>query len=159
MRAGCLVLLALLAGCAVSFEAGGGDDGDRATATVTKVTDGDTLRLSGLGSTRLIGIDTPETWGPDECFGREATAFAERVVPPGTEVRYRLGVEERDRYGRVLAYVYLRDGRLFNELLTERGYAQPLTIPPNDEFADRFVVASRTARSRGAGLWGPGGCV
>jgi micrococcal nuclease len=150
MRAGCLVLLALLAGCAVSFEAGGGD---RATATVTKVTDGDTLRLSGLGSTRLIGIDTPETWGPDECFGREATAFAKRVVPPGTEVRYRLGVEERDRYGRALAYVYLRDGRLFNELLTERGYAQPLTIPPNDDLADRFVAAARRARELKLGLW------
>ena len=74
-------------------------------------------------------------------------------MPVGTKVSYRLGVEKRDRYGRALAYVYLRDGRLFNELLAARGYAQPLTIPPNDELADRFVAAARRARKRNLGLW------
>ena len=102
---------------------------------------------------RLIGIDTPEVHGRDECFGREASAFAERVVPVGSRVRYRLGVEERDQYGRALAYVYLEDGRLFNELLAERGYAQPLTVPPNDELAERFVAAARRAREARRGLW------
>ena len=153
LRALCVGLAVLLAGCA-GEEPGAG----RTTATVTKVTDGDTLRLSGLGSTRLIGIDTPEVYGRDECFGKQATAFAERVVPAGTKVSYRLGVETRDRYGRALAYVYLRDGRLFNELLAARGYAQPLTIPPNDEFAERFVAAARRARARDVGLWAPGAC-
>ena len=52
---------------------------------------------------------------------REASAFVERLLPPGTEVRYRLGTEERDRYGRALAYVWLRDGRFLNRLLVERG--------------------------------------
>ena len=68
-------------------------------------------------------------------------------------MRYRLGVDPYDRYGRALAYVYLADGRMFNELLAERGYATPLTIPPNVDFADRFVAAARRARELGRGLW------
>jgi micrococcal nuclease len=88
-----------------------------------------------------------------ECFGREASAFAKRLLPPGTHVSYRLGVDPRDRYGRALAYVYLADGRMFNSLLAERGYASPMTIPPNVEFADTFVAAARRAREAGRGLW------
>jgi micrococcal nuclease len=103
---------------------------------------------------RLIGVDTPEVYGSVECFGPAASAFTERVLPPGTRVRYRLGVEQRDRYGRALAYLWLRDGRLFNDLLAERGYARPLTIPPNDRYAARFVAAARRARVAGRGLWG-----
>jgi micrococcal nuclease len=82
----------------------------------------------------------------------------ERTVPLGSEVRYRLGVDERDRYGRALAYVWLRDGRLLNRLLAARGYAQPLTVPPNVEYEDVFVDATRRAREAGRGLWGRGGC-
>ncbi len=75
---------------------------------MTQVTDGDTIRLGELGSVRLIGIDTPEVYGGVECFGREASKFAARLLPLGTKVRYRVGVEERDRYGRLLAYVGCR---------------------------------------------------
>jgi micrococcal nuclease len=120
---------------------------------VTRNTDGDTLWLSGIGKVRLIGVDTPEVFGKTQCFGHAASAFTERVLPPGARVRYRLGTDPRDRYGRALAYVYLEDGRMFNELLAERGYATPLTIPPNVEFADRFVAAARRARNAGRGLW------
>src|SRR4051795_2784745 len=122
-------------------------------AVVTRNTDGDTLWLSGIGKVRLIGIDTPEVFGQSECFGREASAFAERILPPGTHVRYRLGVDPRDRYGRALAYLYMDDGRMFNELLAERGYATPLTIPPNVDYARRFVAAAKRAREAGRGLW------
>jgi micrococcal nuclease len=122
-------------------------------AAVTRNTDGDTLWLSGIGKVRLIGVDTPEVYGHVECFGRAASAFAERLLPPGTHVRYRLGVDPRDRYGRALAYVWLDDGRMFNELLAERGYATPLTIPPNVDYAYRFVAAARRARDAGRGLW------
>ena len=101
----------------------------------------------------MIGIDTPEVYGGVQCYGREASAFAKRLLRPGVRVRYRVGVEERDRYGRLLAYVYLPDGRMFNLLLAQRGYASPLTIPPNVEFADRFVAAARRAREAGRGLW------
>jgi micrococcal nuclease len=127
-------------------------------ARVTKVTDGDTIWLSDIGKVRLIGIDTPEVYGQVECYGHRASEFARRTLPLGTRVRYRLGVEQRDRYGRALAYVWLPDGRMFNELLAARGYAQPLTIPPNVEFAGRFVRAARRARDRRLGLWGVPGC-
>jgi len=120
---------------------------------VTRNTDGDTLWLSGIGKVRLIGINTPEVFGRAECFGRAAAAFTARVLPPGTHVRFRLGVDPRDRYGRALAYVYLGDGRMFNELLAERGYATALTIPPNVDYATRFVAAARRAREADRGLW------
>jgi micrococcal nuclease len=144
-------LLALaLAGCASQ------ENQDR--ARVVRVVDGDTLVLTEVGKVRLIGIDTPEVYGQQECFGREASAFAKRELPAGREVRYRLGVESRDRYGRALAYVWLGDGRMFNQLLAERGYAQPLTIPPNVDYADRCRAAATRARRAGLGLWGRPGC-
>jgi micrococcal nuclease len=126
---------------------------------VTRHTDGDTLWLSGVGKVRLIGVDTPEVFGEAECFGREASAFVRRLLPLGTRVEYSLGVERRDRYGRALAYVYTADGRFLNLLLVQRGYAQPLTIPPNDRFAGRFVAAARRAREAHVGLWAAGACV
>ena len=139
----------LLAGC------GGGQaakSGGRA-AQVERVTDGDTVRLVGLGRVRLIGVDTPEVFGGAECYGREASAFVKRLLPPGRRVRYRVGVEPRDRYGRLLAYVWLEDGRFLNLLLADEGYALPLTIPPNVDYADRFVAAARRAQERKRGLW------
>ncbi len=128
------------------------------SARVTRHTDGDTLWLSGIGKVRLIGVDTPEVFGDDECFGRQASAFVERTAPLGTPVRYRLGVEERDQYGRALAYVWLRGGVFLNRRLLARGYAQPLTIPPNVEYADQFARVARRAREAGRGLWGRPGC-
>ena len=74
-------------------------------------------------------------------------------------MRYSLDVEERDRYGRALAYVYTGAGRFLNLLLVRRGYAQPLTITPNNRFAGRFVAAARRARDRQVGLWAPGACM
>jgi micrococcal nuclease len=127
-------------------------------ATVTGVSDGDTIQLSGIGKVRLIGVDTPEVYGGEECFGQAASEFTKRVLTPGRAVRYRLGVESRDRYGRALAYVWLGDGRMFNRILVSAGFAQPLTIPPNDDFAALFVRAARRARRRGRGLWGRAGC-
>jgi micrococcal nuclease len=155
----------VLAGCAEPA-ADPARPGERTTARVTKHTDGDTLWLSRIGKVRLIGVDTPEVYpqspayagqgagGGVECYGRQASAFVERTVPLGSEVRYRLGVEERDRYGRALAYVWLRDGRFLNRLLVGRGYAQPLTLPPNVEYEDLFVRAAGRAREAGRGLWG-----
>ena len=138
--------------------AGPSTKGGRTVAKVTKNTDGDTLRLSGIGRVRLIGVDTPEVYGGVECYGREASAFTKHVLPPGTQVAYRLGPEPRDRYGRALAYLWLRDGRFFNEMLVDRGYAQVLTIPPNVDQADRFRAAQRRARDAGRGLWSPRTC-
>jgi micrococcal nuclease len=149
-----------VAGCSDPLSEEGGFDGPGRTASarVTRHTDGDTLWLSGIGKVRLIGVDTPEVFGEDECFGRRASAFVERTAPLGTRVRYRLGVEERDRYGRALAYVWLQGGGFLNRQLLARGYAQPLTIPPNVEYADLFARVARNAREAGRGLWGRPGC-
>ena len=94
---------------------------------------------------RLTGIDTPEVaqgacgTGPPvgECFGDEATAFTESLLPVGTPVRLERDIVGRDDYGRMLAYVYrANDGIFVNYEIVRQGYAQPLTIPPNVTFAD-----------------------
>jgi micrococcal nuclease len=125
---------------------------------VTGVVDGDTIELSGIGDVRLIGADTPEVYGGAECYGREATAFTRRTLERSERVKYRLGIEERDRYGRALAYVWLDDGRMLNGLIVERGFGLSLTIPPNVDYAERFVAAARRARRRGRGLWSEDAC-
>jgi micrococcal nuclease len=152
-RRSVLVLALFAAGCGTNAHPLATASSQAHEAVVTRNTDGDTFYLSGIGKVRLIGVDTPEVFGKSECFGKEASAFTKRVLPVGRHVRYRLGVDPIDRYGRALAYVYLQDGRMFNELLAERGYATPLTIPPNVDYADRFVAAARRAREANRGLW------
>src|SRR3954469_17996825 len=111
------LIAAVLATLAVLARSNGAPNPTRHTAAVQRVVDGDTVRLAGLGSVRLIGVDTPEVYGGRvECFGPEASAFARSILRPGTRVRYRVGREPRDRYGRLLAYVWLTDGRLFNAM-------------------------------------------
>jgi micrococcal nuclease len=125
---------------------------------VVRVVDGDTVVLRAAGKSRLIGVDTPEVFGREECFGREASAFAKRLLRTGLRVRVERDVEPRDRYGRALVYLRLPDRRSFNELLVARGYAVPLTVPPNVRHAGRFRALARRARERAAGLWSPRVC-
>jgi micrococcal nuclease len=122
------------------------------------VADGDTIRVrlaSGrVERVRYIGIDTPETakpGAPGECYAERARTFNERLVARHA-VRLVLDAEERDRYGRLLAYVY-KGGTFVNAELVRRGYADVLTVPPNVRFATRFKRLARDARSRGRGLW------
>ena len=86
---------------------------------------------------RLIGIDTPETKRPDtdiECFGPEASAFTESLLPVGTPVRIERDTVNRDDYGRLLGYVYRADDGIFvNYELVRQGFAQPLSIEPNTD--------------------------
>ena len=142
-----------------------GDDGsvdgpalpaDARPTTVTRVVDGDTVVLAGRGKVRLIGVDTPEVYGGRECFGPEASDYAKRMLD-GRRVSYTVGREARDHYGRLLAYVWLEDGRSFNALLVAGGYARKLTIRPNDIYERDFARLARSARDRGYGLWGPCG--
>jgi micrococcal nuclease len=123
-----------------------------------RVVDGDTIVLSRLGKVRLIGVDTPEVYGGAECYGAAASAFTKSTLPAGRRVRFRIGRESHDRYGRTLAYVWLADGTFFNRLLAQRGYATPLTIPPNDDYARLFVADARRAREEGRGLWSNAAC-
>ncbi|HEX4982963.1 MAG TPA: thermonuclease family protein [Ilumatobacteraceae bacterium] len=132
----------------------------QANAVVEAVVDGDTIdvRIDGDEErVRLIGIDTPETKKPDtpvECFGPEATAFTQSLLAPGTPVRLERDVVGRDDYGRLLAYLYrASDGILVNYEIVRQGFARPLTIPPNDSYAEQFVQAARAAERDDAGLW------
>lgn len=161
-----VVVLVVLAGCSVAPRG----DAPQATAnqeyavnaTVIRVVDGDTVDFD-IGGTkervRLIGIDTPETKKPDtpvQCYGPEASAFTESLLPEGTPVHLERDVEARDKYNRLLAYVYLADGTFVNLAIVRGGYAHLLTIPPNVTHADDFVAAARAAEAENAGLWG--GC-
>jgi len=150
-----------LAIAAIGACGGSGSEGPPDQGKVTKITDGDTLRVQLNGGVeekvRMIGIDTPEVHGRGglrECFGKEASAELGRLVPIGTTVRLEIDAEPRDRYGRLLAYVYrMPDDLHINLEMAERGFAAPLTIPPNVAFADDFVGAAASARDAGRGLW------
>ena len=129
-----------------------------AEAFVIRAIDGDTIeaRIGGKREdVRYIGVDTPETVKPDtpvQCFGPRASAFNHHFVER-RRVRLVFGVERRDIYGRLLAYVYL--GRRFvNASLARRGLARTLTIPPNDRFAPLFERLALRAARAGRGLWG-----
>ena len=125
--------------------------------TVERVVDGDTAEVSpavdGVSDVRLIGVDTPETYGGTEPFGEQASAFAKETLS-GQRVALEFDAERIDSYGRVLAYVWLPDGSMFNETLVEEGYAQVATFPPNVRYTDRFLEAQREAREANRGLWG-----
>jgi micrococcal nuclease len=137
----------------------GGDEAPPSSGRVVRVVDGDTIRVR-LGGTeervRYIGVDTPESVKPGtpvQCFGKAASAFNARLVRART-VRLEFDAERRDRYGRLLAYVYREpDGLFVNAELMRRGYAQPLTIAPNVAHASEFRRLARTARRGERGLW------
>jgi len=105
---------------------------------------------------RYIGIDTPETHHPMkgvERAGKEASE-ANRKLVDGKTVRLEFDVQEQDRYGRLLAYVYLEEGTFVNAWLVENGYAVVMTIPPNVKYEALFRKLQREAREAGRGLWG-----
>jgi micrococcal nuclease len=129
-----------------------------AAAKVQRVVDGDTFVATVNGRrerVRIIGVDTPESVDPnrpDEPFGEEASNFAKHYLT-GETVRMAGDVEPRDRYGRMLAYVWLADGTFWNALLAAEGYAQQLTIPPNVTYAALFRRLVGEARREDRGLW------
>ena len=129
--------------------------------TVKRVIDGDTVLVSGLptgtGLVRLTGVNAPETGDgrtTRECFGAEARRWLVEQAPPGTRLRLVFDVGERDRFGRLLAYVYRADGMFLNAELVANGYAQTMTIPPNVRHARELRDLQRRARVQNRGLWG-----
>ena len=127
---------------------------------VTRVVDGDTLHVRLGGTTekvRLIGINTPETHGVGglkECYGQEATKRMTQLAPVGTKVRLVRDVEARDRYGRLLAYVYrAQDGLFLSVAMAREGYADALSIKPNVAHAGEITAAVEQARAANRGLW------
>jgi len=140
---------------------------------VVKVIDGDTfkctLRSGEEINVRMIGIDTPESrvnpklerdvsktgLSREEIIsmGKEATEFTKRFLPEGEVVYLEQDVQKTDKYGRVLAYVWLKDGRMLNEILVREGMAQVYTIPPNVKYQERLLKAQRLAMEEGKGFW------
>lgn len=130
------------------------------SATVQHVVDGDTIDISIGGKTervRLIGINTPETKHPTkgvECFGPEASAYTEQLLPKGTALRVERDVEARDKYGRLLLYVYIASNNVFVNLdLVMNGYARPMVFEPNTAHKADFAQAATQAELRNVGLW------
>jgi micrococcal nuclease len=137
-------------------------------SVVSRVVDGDTLKLANNDRVRLIGVDTPEVHYSDKLLrdarksrkdikeiqemGKKASEFT-KALCDGKRVRLEYDVEKRDRYGRLLAYVYLEDGTFVNAKILEEGYGQVMTIPPNVRYADRFLKLQQKARDGRKGLW------
>src|SRR6058998_1723771 len=125
--------------------------------TVVRVVDGDTIHVrlaDRVEKVRYIGVNTPEVHHPrkgEEPGGREAAEVNRRLIE-GKTVRLELDVRERDRYGRLLAYVYVGE-LMVNAELVRLGYAQVMTMPPNVKHASLFVKLQREAREGARGLW------
>lgn len=123
-------------------------------AVVASITDGDTLRVNVDGRNvpvRLLELDAPEVDGA--CGAAEATAALSTLAPVGTTVWLEPDVERRDRYGRLLRYVWRADGTMVNRALVRRGWARARLYPPNDGHWRSMRRAGARARRRGAGLW------
>jgi len=136
--------------------------------TVTRVVDGDTavitLATGASEKVRFIGINTPESTTQHEPYGEEASAYTKRVLSPGRTVYLETDAELRDRYGRLLAYIWLQEPlsssdaevrtNMFNARLLLDGFAEQATYPPNVKYVDLFAVYAREAREADRGLWG-----
>jgi micrococcal nuclease len=130
------------------------------SATMKRVVDGDTIDIAISGNTervRLIGINTPETKHPTkgmECFGPEASAYTKQLLPKGTKLRVERDIEARDKYGRLLLYVYIENSNVFVNLdLVLQGYARPMVFEPNTAHKADFAQAATQAELRNVGLW------
>ena len=131
---------------------------NRESALVTRVIDGDTVEVSLNGESqpvRYIGIDTPETKHPSkpiECFGLEASQFNEELVA-GRQVLLEKDVTDKDRYGRLLRYVWIEEVGLVNQVLVEKGYARVSTYPPDVKYEALLLAAESLAQADGIGRW------
>ena len=151
----CAIVLGALPAAAVVASAG-----DRFDAAVVWVDDGDTIDVrmgDRIERVRYIGIDAPEVPhdGRGGAPGGLNATEINRTLVANRRVTLELDVERRDRYGRLLAYVWV-DGVMANLEMVRRGYARALTIPPNLRHRRSFVVAERTARIERRGLWQTG---
>lgn len=130
------------------------------TYRISTVYDGDTVAVDMQGTDekiRLIGMDTPETVDPRkpvQCYGPEASAYTHSQLKPGTRVRLVLDPlsSDRDRYGRLLRYVYLMDGTLYNQKLISLGYAHAYTGFPFERMAT-FKTSQDQAKTAKIGMW------
>jgi micrococcal nuclease len=156
------ILLAVAAVAAAVILLRGGHNGEDLNARVVRAVDGDTLVATADGRrfyVRLLGIDTPETHRPGrpvECGGPEASARMQQLAPPGTRVRLETDpTQDRvDRYGRLLAYVWLPGGRLIEDEQLRSGWATSYVFDgrPVSRYA-RLLASERVARRGRLGVW------
>ena len=135
--------------------------------SLIEVTDGDTIRVDvddRNEPVRLILIDAPETRDPNnppECYGQEATTYLTWLLSLGGDLYLETDVSDRDRFGRLLRYVWLDfgDGEVYlvNEALVRAGYAAFSTFPPDVKYVEEIREAGQFARENGYGLWS--GCI
>lgn len=137
--------------------------------TVNDVVDGDTIKVTYKGkaeTVRMILIDTPETKDPNKCvqlYGPEATAYTKKyLLDKKKTVSIELGVQTRDKYGRILAYVYVNE-TMFNKLLLQNGYARIAIFPPNTQYLEELQAEENKAKKAKLGIWSStnainGGC-
>ncbi len=139
-----------------------------ADVLVKRVVDGDTLLLESGERVRLIGIDTPEMHesnklhrdsqrsGQDirtiQALGWQSYDFTRQLVE-GKRVSLEFDLEKQDKYKRLLAYVYLKDGTFVNAEIVRQGYASLMTFPPNVKYVDLFLKLYQEARDNKRGLW------
>jgi endonuclease YncB( thermonuclease family) len=126
------------------------------TGVIDHVADGDTVVLRSGETIRLVQIDTPEVYGDTECYGRQASALTEAILPAGTRVRIATdpALDQRDRDGRTLAYVW-KGSSLLNLRLVREGAAAPYFYAGDEgKYASQIFKAAVVARRTGKGLWG-----
>ncbi|MDX5321544.1 MAG: thermonuclease family protein [Bacteroidota bacterium] len=154
-----LIFLLILEAC---VEPGPAEKAENKTRwfPVTQVIDGDTFWINDGSEkwkkVRFIGIDCPETRKTRKkevgYYGKEAKEYVQKRLN-GQSVRLEFDVDQTDQYGRLLAYVYLKDGTFLNAELVEMGFAEVMTIPPNVAHADEFIGLQKHARGNRIGMW------
>ncbi|MDQ0247111.1 micrococcal nuclease [Bacillus fengqiuensis] len=134
-------------------------ESDRIPAVVEKVVDGDTLKVNVNGKSetvRLLLVDTPESVHPSkpvQPYAVEASNFVKEQLPEGKKIELELDAGERDKYRRLLAYVWI-DKKMLNEWLLEKGYARVAYVfEPNTKYVDRFREVQKKAQEQELNIW------
>lgn len=140
-------------------------DTKEASYRVVAVSDGDTIKASINGKTetiRLIGVDTPETVDPHktvQCYGHEASNFTKKTLQDqSVHLHADSSQQDRDKYGRLLRYVFTNDGANFNLLLIQSGYGFEYTYKVPYQYQQQFKNAQAVASNQQVGLWNPSAC-
>jgi micrococcal nuclease len=139
-------------GCAGPEATAGPGPAETGVCTIQRVVDGDTVVCrEAAARIRLLLVDAPELDQGE--WGEAARLALEALLPPGTPAPVELDVQARDRFGRLLAYLYTPEGTLANEALARGGFAVVVVYPPNVRHVERIRAAVEEAREERRGLW------
>jgi micrococcal nuclease len=156
----CFLLLILLISAACTAS----EKGKMFSATIVQVVDGDTVKIKQDGklvTIRILNIDTPETYREKQAYGEEAKQFAKKVLL-NQKVTIELSAKEHpyDRYGRLLAYIWVDEDTLYEEMVLREGLARVAYLfEPDTKYAKRLYEAADQARKTKRGVWSVEGYV